>query len=171
MGLIDEPQEGRVRFDGADVAGLSERARTGLRRAEIGLVLQAFNLVPVLTARENVEYFLLKQGIPPLLARRRVDDVLEAVGILGVADRRPRHLSGGEQQRVAIARALVRNPRVVLADEPTASLDHANGLAVMDLMKRLNRERDVTFVFSSHDPRVLAAASRLIALEDGQVRA
>jgi putative ABC transport system ATP-binding protein len=169
LGLLERPCEGTVRLDGADVSGMSERERTRLRRERIGFIFQTFNLIPVLTAYENVEYFLLRRTMPGVEVRRRVLQALEAVGISAQADQRPNGMSGGQRQRVAIARALVRDADVILADEPTAALDQATGLAVMDLMRRLNHERGVTFVFSTHDPRILAAADRVVQLTDGRV--
>ena len=169
LGLLERPCEGTVRLDGAEVSGMSERERTRLRRERIGFIFQAFNLIPVLTAYENVEYFLLRRTMPGVEVRRRVLQALEAVGISAQADQRPNGMSGGQRQRVAIARALVRDADVILADEPTAALDQATGLAVMDLMRRLNHERAVTFVFSTHDPRILAAADRVVQLTDGRV--
>jgi putative ABC transport system ATP-binding protein len=169
LGLLEPPCEGTVRLDGAEVSGMSERERTRLRRERIGFIFQAFNLIPVLSAYENVEYFLLKRKVPGTEIRRRVLQALEAVGVGAQADQRPNDMSGGQRQRVAIARALVRDADVILADEPTAALDQATGSAVMDLMKRLNHERGVTFVFSTHDPRILAAADRVVQLTDGRV--
>jgi putative ABC transport system ATP-binding protein len=169
LGLLERPCEGTVRLDGAEVSGMSERERTRLRRERIGFIFQTFNLIPVLTAYENVEYFLLRRTMPGVEVRRRVLQALEAVGISAQADQRPNGMSGGQRQRVAIARALVRDADVILADEPTAALDQATGSAVMDLMRRLNHERGVTFVFSTHDPRILAAADRVVQLTDGTV--
>lgn len=169
LGLLERPCEGTVRLDGAEVSGMSERERTRLRRERIGFIFQTFNLIPVLTAYENVEYFLLRRTMSGVEVRRQVLQALEAVGISAQADQRPNGMSGGQRQRVAIARALVRDADVILADEPTAALDQATGLAVMDLMRRLNHERGVTFVFSTHDPRILAAADRVVQLTDGRV--
>jgi putative ABC transport system ATP-binding protein len=169
LGLLQPPSEGTVRFDQTDVSAISERERTRLRRERIGFIFQTFNLIPVLSAYENVEYFLLKRKVAGTEVHRRVLHALEAVGIRPQADQRPNNMSGGQRQRVAIARALVRDADVILADEPTAALDHATGSAVMDLMKRLNCERGVTFVFSTHDPRILAAADRVVQLTDGRV--
>jgi putative ABC transport system ATP-binding protein len=169
LGLLERPCEGTVRLDGAEVSGMSERERTRLRRERIGFIFQTFNLIPVLTAYENVEYFLLRRTMPGVEVRRRVLQALEAVGISAQADQRPNGMSGGQRQRVAIARALVRDADVILADEPTAALDQATGSAVMDLMRRLNHERGVSFVFSTHDPRILAAADRVVQLTDGRV--
>ena len=170
LGLIDNPDGGTVRFEGHPIAGLDERARTRIRRERVGHIFQTFNLIPVLTAYENVEYFLLKHGVAADEARHRVMEALEVVGIAAQAHQRPNKMSGGQQQRIAIARALVRNADVVLADEPTAALDHVTGLAILDLMKKLNREKGTTFVFSTHDPKVLAAADRVVRLEDGKVQ-
>jgi putative ABC transport system ATP-binding protein len=169
LGLLHSPDEGTVRFKGMSLARLTERERTRLRREHIGFIFQTFNLIPVLTAYENVEYFLLNGTAPRAETRQRVVNTLDAVGISAQAGQRPNSLSGGQCQRVAIARALVRNTEVVLADEPTASLDQTTGLAVMDLMKRLNQERGVTFIFSTHDPRILAAADRVVHLTDGRI--
>ncbi|HEX9901137.1 MAG TPA: ABC transporter ATP-binding protein [Candidatus Methylomirabilis sp.] len=169
LGLLHSPDEGTVRFKGMSLARLKERERTRLRREHIGFIFQTFNLIPVLTAYENVEYFLLNGTAPHAETRQRVVNTLDAVGISAQAGQRPNSLSGGQCQRVAIARALVRNTEVVLADEPTASLDQTTGVAVMDLMKRLNQERGVTFIFSTHDPRILAAAERVLHLSDGRI--
>jgi putative ABC transport system ATP-binding protein len=169
LGLLERPCEGTILFDRAEVSSISEQERTRLRRERIGFIFQTFNLIPVLSAYENVEYFLLKRKVPGKEMRRRVLQALEAVGVGAQADQRPNDMSGGQRQRVAIARALVQDADVILADEPTAALDQATGSAVMDLMKRLNHERGVTFVFSTHDPRILAAADRVVQLTDGRV--
>ncbi len=170
LGLLDRPDEGRVFFEGTDVSELGERQRTFLRRIRIGFIFQSYNLIPVLTAYENVEYFLLKQNLAAAEIRRRVAETIKAVGLSERAHQRANELSGGERQRVAIARALVRDAKLVLADEPTAALDQKNGRDIIGLMKRLNRERGVTFVFSSHDPAVLEEADRVVALADGRLR-
>ena len=169
LGLLDRPGEGAVLFEGENVSRLSERERTLLRRERIGFIFQNFNLIPTLTAHENVEYFLLKRKTGRLEARARVLRALEAVGIAAQANQWPNSMSGGQRQRVAIARALVRQPQVVLADEPTASLDQSTGLAVIELMKRLNREQGMTCIFSTHDPKIIAAADRVVHLTDGRV--
>jgi putative ABC transport system ATP-binding protein len=167
IGLLDLPSEGSIQFEGEDVLNLGERERALLRRERIAFIFQTFNLIPVLTAYENVEYFLLKRKLCRAEVHRRTLEALETVGIASQADRRPNNMSGGQRQRVAIARALVREPAVILADEPTAALDQATGLAVVNVMKRLNRQQGVTFIFSSHDPMVLTAADRVIQLVDG----
>jgi len=171
LGLLDGPDLGCMQFDGVETARLSERQRTRLRGERLGLIFQTFHLIPVLTARENVEYFLYKQGCPQAEVRRRALEALEAVGVAAQADQRPPAMSGGQRQRVAIARALARGADVVLADEPTGALDQRTGLGVLDLMKGLNRRRGVTFVFSTHDPCILAAADRVVRLVDGRIAA
>ena len=169
LGLLHAADTGTIRFDGRDVSTLSERERTRLRRERIAFIFQNFNLIPVLTAYENVEHVLLTRPLPSAERRRRTLEALAAVGITEQAGQRPQRMSGGQQQRVAIARALVRDVGVVLADEPTAALDQTTGRAVMDLLKRLNRDRGITFIFSTHDPRVLAAADRVVHLTDGRI--
>ncbi len=169
LGLLHAPCAGTIRLDGRDASRLGERERTRLRRERIAFIFQSFNLIPVLTAYENVEYVLLSRPLSSAERRRRTLAALAAVGIAEEAGRRPQRMSGGQRQRVAIARALVRDVGVVLADEPTAALDQATGSAVMDLLKRLNRERGVTFIFSTHDPRILAAADRVLHLADGRI--
>ncbi len=148
---------------------MSERELARLRLERIGFVFQAFNLLPVLTARENAEFTLLLQGVPESERRRLVSDVFKRIGIGGLEDRRPSKLSGGQQQRVAVARAVVGRPALVLADEPTANLDHDASAALLDLMVQLNRELNVTFVFATHDTELMARAGRLIHLVDGAV--
>jgi putative ABC transport system ATP-binding protein len=169
LGLLHTPDAGTIRLDGRDASTLGERERTRLRRERIAFIFQSLNLIPVLTAYENVEYVLLARSLPRAERCRRTLDALAAVGIADQADRRPQRMSGGQQQRVAIARALVRDVSVVLADEPTAALDQPTGCAVIHLLKRLNRDRGITFIFSSHDPRILAAADRVVHLADGRI--
>lgn len=169
LGALDVPTEGRVFFEGQDLSTLSRRERARLRLYKIGFVFQAYNLIPVLTALENVEFVLLLQGVPERERRRRALEVLEQLGIGELAHKRPHEMSGGQQQRVAVARAVVSRPRLVLADEPTANLDSATGARLLDLMEQLNREQGVTFVFSSHDPQVIERGRRLLWLHDGQI--
>ncbi|UCG25728.1 MAG: ABC transporter ATP-binding protein [Chloroflexota bacterium] len=169
MGCLDKPTSGVVKIDGQDIAGLSANQRADLRRERIGFIFQFFALVPVLTAYENVELPLLLNDIKAKEREERVRSLLESVGMTDRADHRPDQLSGGEQQRVAIARALAPNPLLVLADEPTANLDTANGTQAMDIMKRLNEETGTAFVFATHDPRVVAYARRVVKLQDGQI--
>jgi putative ABC transport system ATP-binding protein len=166
---IDFPTSGRVFVGGLDTASLSARQMSRLRRERIGLVFQANNLLPVLTAEENAEYVLLLQGRPAAERRRRVTEVLERVGLKGMEKRFPRELSGGQQQRVAIARAMAAGPDLVLADEPTASVDSRTAGGILDLMDKLNREQGITFLFSTHDPAVMRRANRTIALTDGVI--
>jgi len=171
IGCLDTPSSGKVIIAGQDVSALNRDQRADTRRAKIGFVFQFFALIPTLTAFENVEMPLLLNGLPAAERSARVHQLLEAVGLKERTHRRPDQLSGGEQQRVAIARALAGKPALILADEPTANLDTENGKQVMEIMQRLNRETGVTFVFATHDPRVIAYASRVITLRDGQVTA
>ena len=169
LGLLDRPDEGTLLFEGRDVSALPDRERSRLRRERIGFVFQAHQLVPVLTARENVALALWIRGIAEGECRRRAEEALDAVGLPGLAERRPDALSGGQRQRVAVARALVGHPAVILADEPTASLDSETALLLLDLFDRLHRERGVAFVFSSHDPRIVSRARRRLRLRDGRI--
>src|SRR5512137_842064 len=170
IGGVDVPTSGTVRVDGEDTSRLSERALTRLRLDHIGFIFQTFNLVAVLTVFQNVEFPLLLQGrLGAAERRRRVEQLLEAVGLADHARHRPNELSGGQRQRVAVARALVGNPPLVLADEPTANLDSATGATIIDLMREMNRRDGTTFVFSTHDPKVMAHASAVVRLEDGRV--
>ena len=168
-GLLDAPDEGEVLFEGEAVSALSEKARCDLRLRRLGFVFQAFNLVPVLSALENVMLPLQFQGVPDAEARRRAEAALDRVGLADRMSHRPGQLSGGQQQRAAIARALAPDPLLVLADEPTASLDHAHGGPLMDLMAELAQERGVTFLVASHDPSVISRAHRVFRLADGRL--
>ena len=169
LGALDAPDAGRVEVEGRDLASLSEHERTLLRRRRLGFVFQAFHLVPVLSALENVEYPLLIDGVAAAERRRRAAETLDAVGLGARLAHRPDRLSGGERQRVAIARALVHRPAAVIADEPTGNLDSANAAAMVDLMARLNRELGTTFLLASHDPALIERAPRRIRLVDGRV--
>lgn len=169
LGGLDRPTAGRLWIADQELGALSRRDLSRLRRARIGFVFQEFNLIPVLSALENVEYVMLLQGVPDAERRRRARAMLAEVGLEGLEDRRPGELSGGQQQRVAVARAIVAEPALVLADEPTANLDSATGTALIELMRRLNTEKGVTFVFSTHDPMVMEQARRLVRLRDGRV--
>ncbi|MDH7570580.1 MAG: ABC transporter ATP-binding protein [Armatimonadota bacterium] len=166
IGSLDTPTGGHICFEGRDLAAMTRRARAELRLRSLGFVFQAYNLIPVLTARENVEFVLELQGAGRD-RRARAEEVLAQLGLRDLADRRASELSGGEQQRVAVARAVVSRPRLVLADEPTANLDTENAEALMRLMERLNRERGTAFVFATHDARVVAHARRVVTLRDG----
>ena len=168
IGALDQPTAGKVFIDGCDITTMGRRARSHLRRDRIGFVFQAYNLIPVLTAYENAEAVLALQGRGKA-KRGDVMKVLADVGLAGMEDRRPHEMSGGQQQRVAIARAIAAEPAVVLADEPTANVDSATAETLLDLMGELNTERGVTFVFSTHDPRVMAHARRIVTLVDGRI--
>jgi putative ABC transport system ATP-binding protein len=168
-GLLDTPDAGEVRLDGQVVSSLPERARCDLRLRRLGFVFQAFNLVPVLSALENALLPLQLQGLPGDEARHRAEAALARVGLADRMHHRPGQLSGGQQQRVAIARALAPDPLLVLADEPTASLDHAHGGPLMDLLAELTAERGATFLVASHDPAVIARADRVFRLADGKL--
>ncbi len=170
LGCVDTPSAGTVTVAGQDTSRLSERALTDLRLHQIGFIFQSFNLVQVLSVFQNVEFPLLLQGGLTTRERAaRVTGLLEAVGIGGYGRHRPSELSGGQRQRVAVARALVTRPKLVLADEPTANLDSQTGQNIIDLMRDLNRKDGVTFVFSTHDPKVMAHASAIVRIADGQV--
>jgi putative ABC transport system ATP-binding protein len=169
MGCLDRPDSGAVKINGQDVTRLSKNKRADLRRERIGFIFQFFALVPVLTAYENVELPLLLNGGSARERRERARELLAAVGLADRANHRPDQLSGGEQQRVAIARALAPRPLLVLADEPTANLDTANGSQAMEIMQRLNEETGTAFVFATHDPRVVSYAQRVVRLQDGVV--
>jgi putative ABC transport system ATP-binding protein len=168
VGALDTPSSGDLRVFGQEIGTLGKKARADLRLHSLGFVFQAYNLVPVLTARENVEFVLELQGMGEE-RRRQADEVLGQLGLAELADRRPNELSGGQQQRVAVARAVASRPSLVLADEPTANLDGENAETLIEMMRTLNREQGITFVFSTHDPRVVRHARRVITLEDGVV--
>ena len=169
MGCLDRPTSGTVQVKGQDVNQLNDNQRADLRKGTIGFIFQFFALIPVLTAYENIELPLLLTGNGSQARRARVNELLEAVGLSQRAHHRPDQLSGGEKQRVAVARALAVNPVLVLADEPTANLDTENGNQVMEIMQRLNQETHTTFVFATHDPRVIPFARRVVTLRDGKV--
>jgi putative ABC transport system ATP-binding protein len=169
VGGLDRPTSGRIVVDGEDLSTLSRAELSRLRLHKIGFIFQAYNLIPVLTAYENAEYVLMLQGVPLRERRERVLELLREVGLEGLENRFPREMSGGQQQRVAIARAIAPEPRLILADEPTANVDSKTSAALLDLMERLNEEKGVTFLFSTHDPAVMKRARRIIVLRDGQV--
>src|SRR5512139_2740100 len=169
IGCLDQPTSGQVYVNGKDVTRLNRNQRADMRRGTIGFIFQFFALIPTLTAYENVEMPLLLNGHTPKQRRERVMELLQAVDLADRAHHRPDQLSGGEQQRVAVARALAPKPTLILADEPTANLDTANGQQVMEIMTRLNQETGVTFIFATHDPRVVKYARRVVTLRDGLV--
>jgi len=169
IGCVDKPTSGRVVLDGKDVTGIPLHALALDRRDAIGYIFQTFNLIPVLSAFENVEFPLLLKGVKRGERQKRVTQWLEKVGLADKAKNRPDQLSGGQRQRVAIARAMVGEPKLILADEPTANLDSETGAQILDLMQSLNAETGRTFVFATHDPAVMARASRIVSLRDGAV--
>ena len=166
---LDQPTEGKVWVGGQDLTGMSAPGLAQLRLNKVGFIFQSYNLVPVLSAEENAELILLLRGVPAAERKRTVHRVLKEVGLEGLENRRPSQLSGGQQQRVAVARAIVAEPALVLADEPTANLDSKTAFALIDLMEKLNQEHHTTFLFSTHDPRVMKRAKRIIYLLDGRV--
>jgi len=169
IGCLDQPTAGKVFITGKDVSRLNRNQRADMRRGTIGFIFQFFALIPTLTAYENVEMPMLLIGLGAAERRARVQELLKAVDLADRAHHRPDQLSGGQQQRVAIARALATKPALILADEPTANLDTPNGTQVMETMTRLNRETGVTFVFATHDPRVIKYARRIVTLRDGLI--
>ncbi len=170
IGCVDTPTSGTVKVDGRDTHALSERELTDLRLHKIGFIFQTFNLVSVLSLYQNVEFPLLLQGgLTGAERRRRIESLLEAVGLADHARHRPSELSGGQRQRVAVARALVTQPPLVLADEPTANLDSQTGATIIDLMKEMNQRQGTTFIFSTHDPKVMSHASAIVRIADGEV--
>ncbi|MCW8919632.1 MAG: ABC transporter ATP-binding protein [Gammaproteobacteria bacterium] len=169
IGGLDSPSSGSVHLNDTAITRLSEAELSDFRLFQLGFIFQAYNLVPVLSALENVELVMVMQGRPLHERRERAEHYLELVGLTAMMHRRPSALSGGQQQRVAVARALAAGPRLVLADEPTANLDSENATALLDIMHRLSHEEKTTFIFSTHDPRVMERAERIITLRDGQV--
>ena len=169
LGALDTPSSGKIQLDGVELSELSPSALSELRLRRLGFVFQAYNLIPVLTARENVEFVMELQGVPSKERRERADQVLTRVGLAGLEGKRPLEMSGGQQQRVAVARAIASRPSIVLADEPTANLDSETATRLLELMAQLNREDGVTFLFSTHDPLVMGAARRVVRLHDGRI--
>jgi putative ABC transport system ATP-binding protein len=169
IGGLDRPDAGRIVIDDKDYAELSDSQMADLRLHRIGFVFQAYNLIPVLSALENVEYVMLLQGVPKAERRRKARRILDDVGLADKYHRRPAELSGGQQQRVAVARAIVADPSIVLADEPTANLDSRTGEELLQLMQEMNIRRKVTFIFSTHDEMVMAHAHRVITIRDGRI--
>ncbi len=169
IGGLDKSDSGSVLLAGRDIAKMSGSQISDFRRDRIGFIFQAYNLIPVLSATENIEYIMLLQGIPSVKRKERVQEMLFLVGLEGLGHRRPSELSGGQQQRVAVARAMASKPEIILADEPTANLDSKTGMALLDMMRQLNEDQGVTFVFSTHDEMIMKRARRLIHLRDGLV--
>lgn len=169
IGGLDNSDEGQIILAGNNLASMSGKKMSDFRRDHIGFIFQAYNLIPVLSAAENIEYIMLLQGISNTERSKRVEEMLQLVGLEGLGNRRPSELSGGQQQRVAVARAMASEPEIILADEPTANLDSKTGASLLDMMKGLNEEKGVTFVFSTHDEMIMKRAKRLIHLRDGSI--
>ena len=169
IGGLDTPTSGKVVINNVDITNLKSNQLIDFRLRNIGFVFQAYNLIPVLTAKENVEFIMLMQGDSASERKKRSEELLSAVGLSDQINRRPGQLSGGQQQRVAVARALASKPKFVLADEPTANLDSTSTSNLLDIMHRLNKEENMTFIFSTHDQRVIDRAQRIITLEDGKI--
>jgi len=169
LGTLDRPTSGEILVDGLPTGGMDEADRAQLRLRKLGFIFQSYNLVPVLSAVENVEFVLLLQGVPRAERRTRALRFLDELGLAELADKRPGQMSGGQQQRVAVARAIASEPEIVLADEPTANLDSKTAEDLLALMLKMNQDRGVTFLFSTHDPRVMAHARRIVQLVDGRI--
>ncbi len=166
---LDTPTSGQALLAGKPISTMKGSELSDFRRDHIGFIFQAYNLIPVLTVKENIEYIMLLQGIQEEERRSRVASILEKVGLAGMENRQPKQLSGGQQQRVAVARAMVSNPSVILADEPTANLDSNTGASLLDIMRDLNKNMGMTFVFSTHDTMIMERARRLVLLRDGEI--
>jgi putative ABC transport system ATP-binding protein len=169
LGTLDKPTSGKIYFENDDITLKSKRELSDFRLHRFGFIFQAYNLIPVLTAIENIEFSMMLLGIGEKERRSRALALMDELGIKELADKRPNDMSGGQQQRVAAARAIINNPSVVLADEPTANLDSKTGGNLMDMMKRMNEEKNITFIFSSHDNLVIERAERLLILKDGMI--
>ncbi len=169
MSGLDVPSSGKIFLAGKNISEMHGNDLSDFRRDHIGFIFQSYNLIPVLTAFENVEYILLLQNVPEEERKARVQSILKEVGLEGREHRKPSELSGGQQQRVAVARAMVSNPDIILADEPTANLDSHTGSSLLDMMKELNETKKITFVFSTHDSMIMERAKRLVYLKDGRV--
>jgi putative ABC transport system ATP-binding protein len=169
IGGLDNPTSGDVILNGHNIAQMKPGALSDFRRDHIGFVFQSYNLIPVLSAEENIEYIMLLQGVDAASRKARVKETLAQVGLSDYGARRPNKLSGGQQQRVAVARAMASRPDIILADEPTANLDSKTGIALLDVMKELNEQHGMTFVFSTHDEKIMQRASRLIHMVDGKI--
>jgi putative ABC transport system ATP-binding protein len=169
IGGLDQPSSGEILIQGSDIWKLNSSELTDFRLHNIGFIFQSYNLIPVLTAKENIEFILELQGHPRREREQRSLDLLAAVGLEEKKNNRPAKLSGGQQQRVAVARALASRPKFILADEPTANLDSKSAENLLEIMERLNKEENITFIFSTHDPRVMNKARRVVLLEDGKI--
>ncbi|WP_396587605.1 ABC transporter ATP-binding protein [Bermanella sp. R86510] len=169
IGGLDEPTSGQILLDGHNISDMNETQLSRFRRDHIGFIFQAYNLIPVLNVAENIEYIMLLQGIEKQTRQKKISTILKRVGLEGKEGRLPSQLSGGQQQRVAVARAMVSEPRIILADEPTANLDSQTGSDLIALMRELNQEQGMTFVFSTHDLKIMEQADRLVHLQDGLI--
>jgi putative ABC transport system ATP-binding protein len=169
IGGLDTPTKGKVYFEGEDLSEKGRNEVASIRLNKIGFVFQAYNLIPVLTALENIEFTMMLRGIPEKERQQRALDLMEELSIAELAHKRPNEMSGGQQQRVAVARAMVNNPSIILADEPTANLDSETAGVLLDLMQTMNEKRSLTFVFSSHDAKVMERAKRSLILKDGRI--
>jgi len=169
IGGLDNPSSGIVELSGVNVANMSGNQLSDFRRDHIGFVFQSYNLIPVLSAEENIEYIMLLQRISSKERKERVKEMLHLVGLDGMGDRRPSQLSGGQQQRVAVARAMASHPDIILADEPTANIDSKTGISLLEVMRDLNQNHGMTFVFSTHDEKIMERATRLVHLHDGKI--
>ncbi len=170
LGALDRPTSGKVFFEGKDLSQKSKKELSEFRLHNLGFIFQAYNLIPVLSAMENIEFSMMLLGMPEKERRERALKLLNELGIEELADKRPNEMSGGQQQRVAVARAIINNPTIVLADEPTANLDSKTGSILLDLMEKMNTEKNITFIFSSHDNQVIQRAKKLIILKDGEIQ-
>jgi len=170
IGGLDTPSSGDVVLGGKLISKMSGSELSNFRRDHVGFIFQSYNLIPVLTVEENIEFVMLLQGGERSLRSKKVKEILEVIGLTGSHDRLPSQLSGGQQQRVAVARAIVSEPDIILADEPTANLDSVTGSALLDMMKKLNEEKGITFIFSTHDKMIMERAKRLVKLHDGKIQ-
>jgi putative ABC transport system ATP-binding protein len=170
IGALDTPTQGKVYLEGNDISTKSRSEVAAIRLKKIGFVFQAYNLIPVLSAIENIEFTMMLSGVPPRERQERALALMAELGIAELARKRPNEMSGGQQQRVAVARAMVNDPSLILADEPTANLDSGTAGNLLDLMQQMNQERNLTFVFSSHDNKVIDRAKRLVVLKDGRIQ-
>ncbi len=169
IGTLDEPTEGKIFIDGQDISTFDQTALADLRLNKLGFIFQAYNLIPVLTAYENVEFVLLLKGIEPEIRKQKVETILKELGLEAQMHKKPNEMSGGQQQRVAVARAIVSEPKLILADEPTANLDSKTSLELLEKMRELNEKYKVTFIFSTHDPMVMEFARRIVHIRDGKI--
>lgn len=169
LGALDKPTEGKIYIENEDISMKTKKELSDFRLRKLGFIFQAYNLIPVLTAMENIEFSMMLLGIPEKERHEKALKLMDELGIKELAVKRPNEMSGGQQQRVAVARAIVNNPTIVLADEPTANLDSETGSRLLDLMERMNDEKNITFIFSSHDKQVIDRAKRLIILKDGKI--